>query len=70
MPLATRADIRAEEWDFCTNSYRKAAYRRFTLMKYGCLGKGNRRVLPACVVLAVSRRFLSRDGVYMGYKDN
>ena len=51
------ADIRADEHNFESNNYRKAAYRQFTLWKYGRLGKGNRRVVPSCVVWAVRREY-------------
>ena len=61
-------DMRADEHNLESNNYGKAEYQQFTLWKYGRLGKGNRRVLPSCVVWAVRREYHSRDGVYMGYK--
>ncbi|XP_044168202.1 uncharacterized protein LOC122952227 [Acropora millepora] len=42
LAIRARCDIRAEEPDYSTQSYRKAAYRQFTLWKYGKLGRGNR----------------------------
>ena len=44
LAIRARCDIRAEEPDYSSNSYRKAAYRQYCLWKYGKLGKGNRRV--------------------------
>lgn len=68
--LAIRAqcDIRAEEPDYSMNSFRKAAYRQFILWRHGKLGKGNRRVCPACVVRAVRFAYPAPDGVYMGFR--
>ena len=62
------ADIRADDQNFESDNYRKAAYRQFTLWKYGQLGKGNQRVVPSSIVWAVTREYPSRNGVYMGYK--
>lgn len=70
MNIKSRADVRAEEWNFETNELRKAAYRQFILWKYGRLGKSNRRVIPACVVLKVRECFPSPNGTYMGYREN
>ena len=70
LSLKAWADIRGDEHNFESNNYLKAAYRQFTLWKYGRLGKGNRCGVPSCVVLAVRREYSSRDGVYMRYKDN
>ena len=66
--IKARSDVQADDWNFNSNSYRKAAYRQFILWKYGKLGKGNRKVTPSCVVLMVRLQYPSRDGVYMGYK--
>eukprot|EP00111_Clytia_hemisphaerica_P012464 TCONS_00036571-protein len=66
--IKARADIRAEQVNVEKNKLRKASYRQFILWKHGRLGRYERRVAPSCVVLAVRRKFPSRDGVYMGYK--
>ncbi|XP_015751234.1 PREDICTED: P2X purinoceptor 7-like [Acropora digitifera] len=68
LAIRARFDIRAEEPDYSSNSFRKAAYRQYCLWKYGKLGKGNRRVLPSCVVLTTRRYYPAPDGVYMGYR--
>ena len=49
-------------------SYRLAAYRQFTNWMYNFLGKGNRRVVPACVVNAIRLKFPEPDNVYVGFK--
>jgi hypothetical protein len=41
------------------NIFRNQAYRNFVLWQWGKLGRGNRRVVSSCVVLAVRRRFPS-----------
>ena len=66
LPIRARFDILAEEPDYSTNSYRKAAYRQYCLWKYGKLGKGNRRVLPSCVVLKIRSFYPVPDGKLYG----
>ena len=68
LAIRARFDIRAEEPDYSSNFFRKAAYRQYCLWKYGKLGKGNRWVLPSCVVLTIRRYYPAPDGVYMGYR--
>ena len=46
--------------------YRLAAYRQFTNWTYNFLGKGNRRVVPACVVKTVRLKF--PEPQYTGFK--
>jgi hypothetical protein len=68
MAIRARCDIRAEEPDYSTNSFRKAAYRQYILWRYKKLGRGNRKVCPSCVVLAIRHIYPANDGVYMGLK--
>ena len=68
--IKARCDIRADEFDFSAESFRKAGYRQFTIWKYGKLGRGNRRVLPACVVRQIRSRYPSPTGQYMGYRSS
>ena len=68
MAIRGRCDIRAEEPDYSTNSFRKAAYRQYILWRYKKLGRGNRRVCPSCVVLAIRQLYPAQDGIYMGFK--
>ncbi|XP_066933254.1 uncharacterized protein [Clytia hemisphaerica] len=68
--IKARCDIRADVWNFETRELRKAAYRQFTLWKYGRLGNNNRRVVPSCCVLKVRSEFPSPNGIYLGYKPN
>uniref|UniRef100_A0A1X7TPZ2 P2X purinoreceptor 7 intracellular domain-containing protein n=1 Tax=Amphimedon queenslandica TaxID=400682 RepID=A0A1X7TPZ2_AMPQE len=48
-----RSDIRADPMNYSSESFRKSAYRQNILWKYKKLGRGNRRVCPSCVVLAI-----------------
>ena len=65
--IKARSDIRAEELDFGMNSFRKASYRQYILWRYGRLGKGNRKVVPSCVVQMVRTAYPAPDGNYMGF---
>ena len=65
-----RADYRAEEVNFRNSDYRKAAYYQFCLWRYGKLGKGNRRVLPSCVVKLIRTRYPKPKGTYMGFRSS
>ena len=53
LAIRSRCDIRFEEPDYSTNSFRKAAYRQYILWRYKKLGRGNRRVCLSCVVLTI-----------------
>lgn len=68
--IKARSDIRADEFNFSMESFRKAAYCQFALWKYGKLGRGNRRVLPACAVRMIRQAYPSPDGRYMGFRNN
>lgn len=49
---------------------RKEAYRAFTILCHGYLGRGNRVQLPKCVTDGVRKHFPSDDGMYMGYHNH
>ena len=63
----TQADHFAEDFEFSTSSFRKAAYRQFVMWKYGKLGYGNRRIIPSCAVTMIRAAYPSPDGTYMGF---
>lgn len=66
--IKARCDMRADDLDFSTNSFRKASYRQYILWRYGRLGKGNRRICPSCVVRMIRAAYPSADGNYMGFR--
>ena len=68
LAIRARCDIRADEPNYSTQSYRKAAYRQYTLWKYGNLGRGNRKSLPPCVVTTIRQAYPAPDGNYMGFR--
>lgn len=68
--VLNHADIRNDPFDNSTRQFRKAAYRQFILDKHGHLGRGNRRVVPSCIVWKVRNKYPSPTGIYMGYRDN
>lgn len=67
--ILNRVDIRADPIDYAPSSYRNAAYRQYILWIHGYLGRGNRRVVPSCVVLAIRRWYPSPTGLYMGFRE-
>lgn len=68
--IKARCDIRADEFNFTMESFRKAAYRQYALWTYGKLGRGNRRVIPACVVRMIRQSYPAPDGRYMGFRSS
>ena len=63
-------DIRNDREDTGTRVFRKQAYSHYILDTHGYLGKGNRRVAPACVMLCIRKHYPSQTGVYMGYREH
>ena len=53
------------EHTFRNSTIRKSAYRMFTYMKYGHLGKGNRIPIASCVVDRVRSAWPELDANYM-----
>lgn len=68
--IKARCDIRADEFNFSMETFRKAGYRQFALWRYSKLGRGNRRVLPACVVSWIKAQYPAPYGRYIGYRAN
>ena len=68
LAIRNRGDIRNDRDDNSTRAFRKTGYRQYVLDRYGYLGKGNRKVCPACVVTVIRRHYPSQTGVYMGYR--
>ena len=64
--IHNRADIYANSIDYSPASYRKTAYRQYILKEHG---RGNRRIIPSCVVLCIRDRYPSPDGQYLGFKE-
>ena len=63
-----QADYRAEEITFHNNNFRKAAYYQFIMWRYGKLGRGNRKILPSCVVKMIRKDYPDSDEIYMGFR--
>lgn len=68
--IKARCNIGAEDFNFSMESFRKADYRQYVLWTYGHLGRGNRRVIPACVVRMIRQTYPAPDGRYMGFRNS
>jgi len=68
LTIRNRGDIRNDREDNSSRSFRKASYRQYVLDHYGYLGKGNRKVCPACVVKVVRCHYPSQTDVYMEFR--
>ena len=67
--IAVRLPLCANVLYACTcRSYRLAAYRQFIYWTHSRLGKGIRKVIPSCIVLAIRQEFPEADNVYTGFK--
>ena len=49
--------------------WRFTAYRQYVMWVWGHLGRGNRKVIPACIVLKIRNRFPDERGNYTGFMD-
>jgi len=67
--ILNRSEVFVDEADYSPASYRKAAYRQYILWKEGHLGRGNRKVIPSCVVWSVQNWYPAPDGQYLGFKE-
>lgn len=66
--VANRNDIFVYNEAPSNDNLRHAAYRQYVLYKHGALGKGNRVVIPSCVVWKVRNTYPSHNGIYTGFK--
>ena len=56
--------------DKCANrSLRYAAYKQFVWWTFKSLGKGNRKVIPSCVIWKIRNTYFEPDGKYTLYSD-
>ena len=58
---------RAEEPGQANRAMRHTAYRTVIFWLHGSLGRGNRRVVPACCVDVIHSRYPSPTGHYTGF---
>jgi hypothetical protein len=67
---AVRAENTATTGDraVANKSYRFAAYRTYARVKYGYLGKGNRKPLPHCVTNGIRDNFPDPMCAYVGFQ--
>ena len=55
--------------DVAPNVARRNLYQAYTYAVHGRLGRGNRVVIPDCVVELIRELFPDPDGEYMGHMD-
>ena len=65
----TRGDFLEQNMDVQNRSLRFAAYKQFIWWIFQHLGKGNRRVIPSCVVWSIRKHFPAANGNYTRFKE-
>ena len=68
--IKAQCDICANKLNFSMESFRKAGYWQIALWRYGKLGRGNRRVIPAGAVRRITEHYPAPDGRTMGFRAN
>ena len=67
--IVSGSDVLASTPDYTPAGYRNSAYQQWTMWQHGYLGRGNRRVVPSCVALAVRNKYPAPDGIYLSFKE-
>ena len=67
--IVHRLDVYSDDPEYGPSDYRKAAYRQWTLWRCGYLGRGNRKVIPSCMLWAVRTKYPAPDNNYLGFKE-
>ena len=65
--MLMRANYMAVPFTGDNNALRHGAYVAYTLWVHRRLGRGQRRVIPSCVVWKIRRRFPEPTGQYRGF---
>ena len=65
-----RANFFGDDVEFTPANYWKGAYRQYILYSHGYLGRGNRKVAPACVVWKIRDNYPAPDNNYLGFKEH
>ena len=66
--IVHRADHYVTEPEYTPASYRKAAYRQWTMWQVEYMGRSNRRVIPSCVVWAIRDKYPAPDNNYLSIR--
>ena len=65
----TRGDPLEKNTNIQNRSLRFAAYQQFIWWIFQYLGKGNRRVIPSCVVWSIRKHFPEANGQYTWFEE-
>lgn len=68
LAMRYREDVMVMDHARNNENFRHTAYRQYVLWQHGRLGKGNRRVVPSCCVMAIRLRYPSPNGLYTGFR--
>lgn len=67
--ILSASDFYGNPVEFAPSNFRKSAYRQYIIFSHGYLGRGNRKVVPSCVLWKVRDNYPAPDNNYMGFKE-
>ena len=67
--ILSASDFYGNPVEFAPSNFRKSAYRQYIIFSHGYSGRGNRKVVPSCVLWKVRDNYPAPDNNCMGFKE-